>query len=270
MQRDLAVCSVSASVGATRHVVHRRGTHWMGRPLARSPVARGVTAGPGRTDRALDTARPFPALRAGGSGGARPLQGGRRAAEPRRAWALLGMLVQPVQGRGVPRPSPCGAAAPRDVYRPPRRSQRHRDQRPTRGLPALPGRRVRQRPTPEVMGVPDARTIGAALVCSVVGPAPAVGGGTVSPLWGEAWSTLRRGRPPRHASDWSGTQDRCRAGRSPGRAARRCSSLNGSRVHDRYRESPAQRTRAGTTLAHAARAGLAPSTPLGAHSCGRD
>jgi hypothetical protein len=44
----------------------------------------------------------------------------------------------------------------------------------------------------------------------------------------------------------------------------------GSRVHDRYRESPAQRTRAETTLAHAARAGLAPSTPLGAHSCGRD
>jgi hypothetical protein len=222
MQRDLAVCSVSASVGATRHVVHRHGTHWMGRPLARSPVAHTVTAGPGRTDRALDAARPFPALRAGGSGGARPLQGGRRAAEPRRAWALLGMLVQPVQGRGVPRPSPCGAAAPRDVYRPPRRSQRHRDQRPTRGLPAL----------------------------------RAGGSGSA--------------RPPRHASDWSGAQDRCRAGRSPGRAARRCSIPIGSRVHDRYRESPAQRTRAGTTLAHAARVGLAPSTPLGAHSCGRD
>jgi hypothetical protein len=90
------------------------------------------------------------------------------------------------------------------------------------------------------------------------------------PCGGEAWSPLRRGRPPRHASDWSGAQDRCRAGRSPGRAARRCSIPIGSRVHDRYRESPAQRTRAGTTLAHAARAGLAPSTPLGAHSCGRD
>ena len=112
MQRDLAVCSVSASVGATRHVVHRHGTHWMGRPLARLPVAHTVTAGPGRTDRALDAARPFPALRADGSGAARPLQGGRRTAEPRRAWALLGMLAQPVQGRGVPRPSPCGAAAP--------------------------------------------------------------------------------------------------------------------------------------------------------------
>jgi hypothetical protein len=111
-------------------------------------VAHTVTAGPGRTDRALDTARPFPALRASGSGSARPLQGGQRTAEPRRASALLGMLVQPVQGRGVPRPSPCGAAAPRDVYRPPRRSQRHRDQRPTRGLPALPGRRGRQRLTP--------------------------------------------------------------------------------------------------------------------------
>ncbi len=78
--------------------------------------------------------------------------GRQRTAEPRRAWALLGMLAQPVQGRGVPRPSPCGAAAPRDVYRPPRRSQRHRDQRPTRGLPALPGRWGRQRPTPRWWG----------------------------------------------------------------------------------------------------------------------
>jgi hypothetical protein len=269
MQRDLAVCSVSASVGATRHVVHRHGTHWMGRPLARSPVVHTVTAGPGRTDRALDAARPFPALRAGGSGGARPLQGGRRAAEPRRAWALLGMLVQPVQGRGVPRPSPCGAAAPRDVYRPPRRSQRHRDQRPTRGLPALrAGGSGSARPRGD--GVPDARRSvrrWCAASWDQLRPWKAV---RCLPGGGEAWSTLRRGRPPRHASDWSGAQDRCRAGRSPGRAARRCSIPIGSRVHDRYRESPAQRTRAGTTLAHAARAGLAPSTPLGAHSCGRD
>jgi len=50
------------------------------------------------------------------------------------------------------------------------------------------------------------------------------------PGGGEAWSPLRRGRPPRHASDWSGAQDRCRAGRSPGRAARRCGSLIGPRA----------------------------------------
>jgi hypothetical protein len=137
-------------------------------------------------------------------------------------------------------------------------------------IPGSPGPAGQAAPDPEVMGVPGARRSVRRWCAASWDQLRPWGTVRCLPGGGEAWSPLRRGRPPRHASDWSGAQDRCRAGRSPGRAARRCSIPIGSRVHDRYRESPAQRTRAGTTLAHAARAGLAPSTPLGAHSCGRD
>jgi hypothetical protein len=151
MQRDLAVCSVSASVGATRHVVHRRGTHWMGRPLARSPVARGVTAGPGRTDRALDTAprwvMPSPP---GPAGRAAPEPDtGVGSAEPWQVSGYRGWTAQPVPGRCAASPDhPTGAATWAAIILTamslgtvgirPRRTP----------IPGPSGRRVGQRPTP--------------------------------------------------------------------------------------------------------------------------